>query len=94
MTTVTESPFAQELEMLGLLRTPTNESFVDPNEAAQFIKLNRRTLLRLARQGLIPAHPLAGNKRKKWRFLISELDSWARARVNSTSDPCQSSRRK
>jgi hypothetical protein len=58
------------------------------------VKLNRKTLLRFARQGSIPAHPLTGDKRRKWRFLISELDAWARAKVNSTSDRCQNSWRK
>jgi len=68
------------------------EHFIDAGRAAEFVQLNRRTLLRFAREGSIPAHPLAGNKRRKWRFLISELDAWARAKVNSTSDRCQNSR--
>src|SRR5271169_3113639 len=68
------------------------ERFIDAGKAAEFVQLNRRTLLRLAREGSIPAHPLTGTKRRKWRFLISELDAWARAKVNSTSDRCQNSR--
>ena len=68
------------------------EPFIDAGKAAEFVQLNRKTLLRFAREGSIPAHPLAGNKRRKWRFLISELDAWARAKVNSTSDRCQNSR--
>jgi hypothetical protein len=68
---------------------PPTEPFVGPDRAAQFVQLHRKTILRFARQGLIPAHPVAGEKRKKWRFLISELDSWARARVNSNCDRCQ-----
>jgi len=71
-----------------------NEAFVDPGIAAEFVKLNRRTLLRFARKGLVPAHPITGNKRKKWVFLISELDAWARAKVHLTSDPCRNLRRK
>jgi len=70
------------------------EAFVDVVQAAEFVKYNRKTVLRLARQGSIPAHPLTGSKRRKWRFLISELDAWTRGKVNSTSDPCQNSRRK
>jgi excisionase family DNA binding protein len=70
------------------------EAFVDVVQAAEFVKYNRKTVLRLAREGSIPAHPLTGSKRRKWRFLISELDAWARGKVNSTSDPCQNSRRK
>ena len=68
------------------------ERFIDAGKAAEFVQLNRKTLLRFAREGSIPAHPLAGKKRRKWRFLISELDAWARAKVNSTSDRCQNSR--
>ena len=68
------------------------EPFIDAGEAAEFVQLNRKTLLRFAREGSIPAHPLTGNRRRKWRFLISELDAWARAKVNSTSDRCQNSR--
>ena len=68
------------------------ERFIDAGKAAEFVQLNRKTLLRFAREGSIPAHPLAGTKRRKWRFLISELDAWARAKVNSTSDRCQNSR--
>jgi len=94
MTSTLESQLTRSHEVFGFVGTPSTEPFVDPDMAAQFVKLHRKTLLRFARQGLIPAHPLAGNKRKKWRFLFSELDSWARSRVNSTSDPCQNSRRK
>ena len=70
------------------------ERFIDAEKAAEFVQLNRKTLLRFAREGSIPAHPLTGKKRRKWRFLISELDAWARTKLNSTSDPCQNSRRK
>ena len=69
------------------------EAFVDVMKAAEFVKYSPKTVLRLAREGSIPAHPLTGNKRRKWRFLLSELDAWARDKVNSTSDPCQNSRR-
>jgi hypothetical protein len=68
------------------------EPFIDAGKAAEFVQLNRKTLLRFAREGSIPAHPLTGNKRRKWRFLLSELDAWARAKVNSISDRCQNSR--
>ena len=70
------------------------EPFIDAGKAAEFVQLNRKTLLRFAREGSIPAHPLTGIKRRNWRFLISELDAWARAKLNSTSDPCQNFRRK
>ncbi len=68
------------------------EPFVDVAEAAGFLKLHPKTLLRLARRGSIPAHPLTGRRRHIWRFLLSELDAWARRRLDSGSDRCQNSR--
>jgi excisionase family DNA binding protein len=43
-------------------------------EAAQYLRVNHRTLLLWARQGKIPAHKLSGIRRCVWRFLRSELD--------------------
>jgi hypothetical protein len=34
------------------------EPFIDAGEAAEFVQLNRKTLLCFAREGSIPAHPL------------------------------------
>ena len=85
------APLSRELRPIAI---HGRESFIDAQKAAEFVQLNRKTLVRLAREGSIPAHPLTGKKRRKWRFLISELDAWARAKLNSTSDPCQNSRRK
>lgn len=70
------------------------EAFVDSSVAAEFVRLHRKTLLKFARDGLVPAHPITGNKRRKWVFLLSELDAWVRAKVNSSSDPCRNSRSK
>ena len=44
-------------------------------EAAQYLKVQPRTMLKWAKQGTIPAHALSGCKRVTWRFLKSELDS-------------------
>lgn len=68
------------------------EPFIDAVEASRFLKLHPKTLLRLARKGSIPAHPLTGCRRHIWRFLLSELDAWARGRLDSGSDRCQNSR--
>ncbi len=45
------------------------------NEAAEYLKVQPRTVLKWAKQGRIPAHPLSGFKRVTWRFLKSELDA-------------------
>jgi len=59
------------------------EYFVDAVDASRFLALHPRTVLEMARQGSIPAHPLGDGPRKTWRFLLSELDRWLRGRVHS-----------
>jgi excisionase family DNA binding protein len=72
-------------------RTP--EHYVDAEQAAGFLDIHRRTVLQMARDGAIPAHPLGEGKRKLWRFLLSELDGWMRSRINSVRRPCSPNRR-
>jgi hypothetical protein len=38
---------------------------------------------------MIPAHPRGDGQRRRWLFLLSELDAWMRSRVNSACDPCR-----
>jgi excisionase family DNA binding protein len=71
-------------------RTP--EYYVDAREAAKFLGIHRRTVLQMARDDSIPAHPLGDGRRKLWRFLLSELDEWMRGRVNSARRPCSPNR--
>lgn len=71
------------------------EPFVDPERAASFLSMPRKTLLGLARKGKLPAHGLPGKGRKKsWRFRLSELDRWMRTEVTWDSDQDLSSERK
>ncbi len=73
----------------------STEPFINAKQASGLLHLSAKTLLRFARQGIVPAHPLTGRTRKQWRFLESELYAWAHERVNLVaSDPCLSSRRK
>jgi excisionase family DNA binding protein len=72
-------------------RTP--EYYEDAEEGAKFLRIERRTLLQMARDGIIPAHPLGDGRRKQWRFLLSELDEWMRGRINSGRRPCSPNRR-
>lgn len=44
-------------------------------EAASYLKVKARTVLKWAKEGRIPAHALSGSKRITWRFLRSELDA-------------------
>ena len=69
------------------------ERYVNAAEAAKFLSINRRTLLQMAREGVVPGHPLGNGPRRLWRFLLSELDWWMRNRVDSHCRPCSPNRR-
>lgn len=49
-------------------------------EAANYVKLNRRSFLRLVRNGEIIGYVLCGTKRRVWRFRKSDLDAMLLAR--------------
>ena len=59
------------------------EPYINPQEAARFLSISPKTLTRLAREGLIPAHAIGDRVRRRWRFLKSELDTWMQARLHS-----------
>ncbi len=49
---------------------------LDAVEAAALIRMDSRTLIRWARLGYVPAHPMGEGKKKLWRFLEHELLAW------------------
>jgi hypothetical protein len=59
----------------------TYEPFVDEHVVASFLGIEPRRVLEMARKGLVPAHPIGG-QRKTWRFRISEIDSHFSIRSN------------
>ena len=61
------------------------EPYIDPQEAARFLCISPKTLTRLAREGVIPAHAIGDRARRRWRFLKSELDTWMHARLHSNN---------
>ena len=61
----------------------TFEAFVDAASAGQFLKLHPATVQRLAREGALPGHPVIRGRRKRWRFLLSELKEWLGAEIDS-----------
>lgn len=67
----------------------TVESYRSAEDLATFLQVHPKTILRMAREGKIPAHPFGDGQRKRWRFLISEVDAWLRARVPSSNHPCR-----
>jgi len=47
-----------------------------PDEAAALLHMEPRTLVKWARQGYVPAHPLGEGRRRLWRFFEHELVKW------------------
>jgi excisionase family DNA binding protein len=45
------------------------------DEAALYLKIERRTLLQWVRQGKVRAYILSGTQRRVWRFKTSDLDA-------------------
>jgi Helix-turn-helix domain len=58
------------------------EAPLDAIEAARVLRMNSRTLVRWARCGYVPAHPLGEGKRRIWRFFESELLEWVERQQN------------
>ena len=63
---------------------------LDADEAAQVLKMDSRTLVRWARLGHVPAHPMGEGKRKLWRFLEHELLEWLEAQKPDKKKPMAS----
>lgn len=63
------------------------EPYVDPDQAAAFLNTNRLKVIRMARSGFLPAHPLGAGKRRQWRFKLSELDKHMQAGLNDAHPP-------
>jgi excisionase family DNA binding protein len=63
------------------------EAYVSPEEAAAFLKINRLKIIRMARSGSVPAHPLGTGKRRQWRFKLSELDKHMQGGIETNHPP-------
>jgi excisionase family DNA binding protein len=66
------------------------EPYVDAKDGAAFLRIHPKTLMRLAREGEVPAYSFSEGTRRHWRFLISELDTWMKSKVNSNAHPVRS----
>jgi excisionase family DNA binding protein len=53
----------------------SQSEWLTAREAAAHLKVAPRTLVRWARNGLVPAHRLSGLSRVTWRFRREELDA-------------------
>jgi hypothetical protein len=54
---------------------PHLEPYVDSKRAAVFLALDWKKVQKLSREG--------SNRRRTWRYKLSELDQWARTQRNS-----------
>ena len=59
------------------------EPLLDSEEAAAYLRIHPKTLMRMARNGVIPAIRIG----KYWRFRASTLDGWVSASENRSSQP-------
>jgi len=54
-----------------------NRRFLTAEQAAEFLGgLNSRTVTRWAREGYLPSYPIGEGKRRLWRFLEDDLETW------------------
>jgi len=70
------------------------EPYVDSKRAAEFLSVDWKRPQKLSREGRIPAHPVFSgphNRRRTWRYKLSELDEWARDQGNSVPAGCATS---
>jgi len=51
------------------------QSWLTADEAAEYLKVKTRSLLRWVREGKIRGYALSGTRRRIWRFLKSDLDA-------------------
>lgn len=59
----------------GFDRVNTESVWLTAKEAAQYLKVEPRTLLLWARQGKLKAYALSGAARHVWRFRVEDLDA-------------------
>ena len=52
---------------------PPLEPFVSAAKAAEFLGINRKFLLCLARRGIAGSYAIGGDQRHRWVFRLSEL---------------------
>ncbi len=63
----------------------TLEPLLIPGEAAAYLRLHSKTVIRKAREGQIPAIRIG----KHWRFRASDLTAWAASQVPSRCQPAE-----
>lgn len=57
------------------MTTVPQSDWLTAGEAAEYLKVKKRSLLLWVRQGKVKAYALSGTKRRVWRFRREDLDS-------------------
>ena len=84
------SPPPTNSEAVAFGGAVTLEPVVDSEEAARFLKINSKTLQRMARNGDVAGYRIG----KLWKFRISDLDAWLRSKVISNGHSCRENGRR
>jgi excisionase family DNA binding protein len=58
---------------------------MNPQEAADLLRVHPKTIKRMAGRGEVPGHFRFG----RWYFYASELDCWMRGEIHSNHRPCR-----
>jgi hypothetical protein len=66
--------------------SPNKQKVLTAVDAALLMHMDHRTLIRWARVGYVPAHPLGEGRRRLWRFFEDELLAWVRSQSNGCED--------
>ncbi|WP_396127205.1 helix-turn-helix domain-containing protein [Edaphobacter bradus] len=61
------------------------EPLLTPHEASDYLRVHAKTVIRLARQGQIPALRIG----KHWRFRVSDLTEWTDLKLKSACQPAE-----
>jgi excisionase family DNA binding protein len=57
------------------MTTVLRSDWLTAGEAAEYLKVKKRSLLLWVRQGKVKAYALSGTKRRVWRFRREDIDS-------------------
>ena len=67
--------------------TIPQSDWLTASEAAEYLKVKKRSLLLWVRRGKVKAYALSGTKRRIWRFRREDLDSALFASVVPSASP-------
>ncbi len=77
-----------KMQIARLIEKPQvggTERPLNPQEAADLLRVHPKTIKRMAGRGEVPGHFRFG----RWYFYASELDWWMRGEIHSSRRPCR-----